>query len=75
MSRDSAPHESPEGRTGVALPAERAPAAAGPLPDVLSLDLATLRTVEHPVLAAVLDDLHGRVAQPQEMLWAFNSAC
>ncbi|MFE6779442.1 FxSxx-COOH cyclophane-containing RiPP peptide [Streptomyces sp. NPDC057702] len=46
-----------------------------PLPDVLGLDLAALRTLEHPVLEEVLGDLRGRVAQPREMLWAFNSAC
>ncbi|MEU8673435.1 FxSxx-COOH cyclophane-containing RiPP peptide [Streptomyces sp. NPDC048560] len=44
------------------------------LPDLLGLDLATLRTLEHPVLSAVLADLRGRSEQPRETLWGFNSA-
>ncbi|WP_330240714.1 FxSxx-COOH cyclophane-containing RiPP peptide [Streptomyces sp. NBC_00525] len=50
--------------------------ATGPaeLPDLLGLDLATLRTTDHPVLAEVVADLRGRAEQPQEMLWGFNNA-
>ncbi|MBB5936921.1 FxSxx-COOH cyclophane-containing RiPP peptide [Streptomyces zagrosensis] len=67
----------------MAAPATQAPVrqscqtveATDQLPDLLSLDLATLRTLEHPVLDEVLGELRGRVAQPREMLWAFNSAC
>lgn len=44
------------------------------LPDLLSLDLAALRTLDHPVLAAVVADLRGRAEQPREMLWGFNNA-
>ncbi|MFJ2092456.1 FxSxx-COOH cyclophane-containing RiPP peptide [Streptomyces sp. NPDC087901] len=51
-----------------------APDAAGELPDLLGLDLESLRTMDHPVLAEVVADLHGRVEQPREMLWGFNSA-
>jgi FXSXX-COOH protein len=47
------------------------PAGPGPLPDLLSLDLATLRTLDHPVLADVLADLRGRAEQPRETLWGF----
>lgn len=48
--------------------------AAGELPDLLGLDLESLRTMEHPVLAEVVADLRGRVEQPREMLWGFNNA-
>ncbi|MGW2638768.1 FxSxx-COOH cyclophane-containing RiPP peptide [Streptomyces sp. NPDC001348] len=53
-----------------------APEAAGdgPLPDVLAMNLAELRTVRHPVLREVLADLRERAAQPGEMLWGFNSS-
>lgn len=44
------------------------------LPDLLELDLETLRTLDHPVLAAVVADLRGRANQPREMLWGFTSA-
>ncbi|MEV0781565.1 FxSxx-COOH cyclophane-containing RiPP peptide [Streptomyces sp. NPDC050423] len=48
--------------------------AADALPDLLGLDLETLRTLHHPVLAEVVADLRGRAEQPQEMLWGFTSA-
>ncbi|MEU1345979.1 FxSxx-COOH cyclophane-containing RiPP peptide [Streptomyces sp. NPDC005775] len=48
--------------------------AAGELPDLLGLDLESLRTMDHPVLAEVVADLRGRVEQPREMLWGFNNA-
>ncbi|WP_156726037.1 FxSxx-COOH cyclophane-containing RiPP peptide [Streptomyces apocyni] len=44
------------------------------LPDLLELDLEQLRTLDHPVLTAVLADLRERVAEPSETLWGFNSA-
>ncbi|MER5469753.1 FxSxx-COOH cyclophane-containing RiPP peptide [Streptomyces sp. NPDC002685] len=44
------------------------------LPDLLDLDLAELRTVQHPVLAEVLADLRKRAGEPSEMLWGFNNA-
>ncbi|MEU8699684.1 FxSxx-COOH cyclophane-containing RiPP peptide [Streptomyces sp. NPDC048680] len=44
------------------------------LPDLLGLDLETLRTLHHPVLAEVVADLRGRAEQPREMLWGFNNA-
>ncbi|MGW1223932.1 FxSxx-COOH cyclophane-containing RiPP peptide [Streptomyces sp. NPDC001478] len=50
------------------------PPAAGALPDLLGLDLETLRTLDHPVLAEVVTDLRGRTSQPREMLWGFQSA-
>jgi FXSXX-COOH protein len=46
----------------------------GGLPDLLELDLETLRTLDHPVLAAVVADLRGRANRPREMLWGFTSA-
>ncbi|WP_406092617.1 FxSxx-COOH cyclophane-containing RiPP peptide [Streptomyces sp. NBC_01013] len=49
-------------------------AATGALPDLLGLDLETLRTLDHPVLAEVVTDLRGRAEQPREMLWGFQSA-
>nr|WP_329829698.1 FxSxx-COOH cyclophane-containing RiPP peptide [Streptomyces sp. JV176] len=48
--------------------------AAGELPDLLGLDLAALRTLDHPVLSEVMADLRGRAEQPREMLWGFNNA-
>ncbi|WP_406454746.1 FxSxx-COOH protein [Streptomyces sp. NBC_00876] len=51
-----------------------APGTTGELPDLLGLDLAALRTLDHPVLAAVVADLRGRSEQPREMLWGFNNA-
>jgi FXSXX-COOH protein len=44
------------------------------LPDLLELDLADLRTLQHPVLAEVLAELRERAGQPSEMLWGFNNA-
>ncbi|OKJ02824.1 hypothetical protein AMK18_13370 [Streptomyces sp. CB01249] len=44
------------------------------LPDLLGLDLATLRTMDHPVLSEVVADLRGRAEQPKEMLWGFTNA-
>ncbi|MFF1919550.1 FxSxx-COOH cyclophane-containing RiPP peptide [Streptomyces sp. NPDC058221] len=48
--------------------------ATGALPDLLGLDLETLRTLDHPVLTEVVADLRGRAEQPREMLWGFNNA-
>ncbi|MEU0631995.1 FxSxx-COOH cyclophane-containing RiPP peptide [Streptomyces sp. NPDC005989] len=45
-----------------------------PLPDLLGLDLESLRTLDHPVLAEVVADLRGRAEQPREMLWGFTNA-
>ncbi|MFF3749567.1 FxSxx-COOH cyclophane-containing RiPP peptide [Streptomyces sp. NPDC002018] len=50
------------------------PDGGGGLPDLLALDLETLRTLDHPVLAEVVADLRGREDQPREMLWGFNNA-
>ncbi|MFF1676795.1 FxSxx-COOH cyclophane-containing RiPP peptide [Streptomyces sp. NPDC058256] len=50
------------------------PGSEEELPDLLSLDLADLRTVQHPVLAEVLAELTERAGQPSEMLWGFNNA-
>ncbi|MGC4944810.1 FxSxx-COOH cyclophane-containing RiPP peptide [Streptomyces sp. DT224] len=49
-------------------------AGGGALPDLLGLDLATLRTMDHPVLSEVVADLRGRAEQPEEMLWGFTNA-
>lgn len=44
-------------------------------PDVLALDLESLRTVDHPVLAALVDDLRDRVSAPGGgALWGFDNA-
>ncbi|MFJ2827463.1 FxSxx-COOH cyclophane-containing RiPP peptide [Streptomyces sp. NPDC087263] len=50
------------------------PGSGEDLPDLLELDLASLRTVQHPVLAEVLAELRERAGQPSEMLWGFNNA-
>ncbi|MFD3653967.1 FxSxx-COOH cyclophane-containing RiPP peptide [Streptomyces sp. NPDC058620] len=44
------------------------------LPDLLGLDLAALRTLDHPVLSAVVADLRDRAEQPRDTLWGFDSA-
>ncbi|RZU44458.1 FXSXX-COOH protein [Streptomyces sp. BK022] len=44
-----------------------------PLPDLLTLDLEELRTLDHPVLREVLDTLTERAGRPAEMLWGFNN--
>ncbi|MFB7777769.1 FxSxx-COOH cyclophane-containing RiPP peptide [Streptomyces bauhiniae] len=44
-----------------------------PLPDLLTLDLEDLRTLDHPVLREVLDTLTERARKPAEMLWGFNN--
>ncbi|MGV9787755.1 FxSxx-COOH cyclophane-containing RiPP peptide [Streptomyces sp. NPDC004673] len=44
-----------------------------PLPDLLTLDLEELRTMDHPVLREVLDTLAERATRPTEMLWGFNN--
>ncbi|MGW7364662.1 FxSxx-COOH cyclophane-containing RiPP peptide [Streptomyces sp. NPDC054841] len=46
----------------------------GELPDLLGLDLEELRTLDHPVLSEVLEDLRGRAERPREMLWGFTNA-
>ncbi|MFJ3232717.1 FxSxx-COOH cyclophane-containing RiPP peptide [Streptomyces sp. NPDC086787] len=45
-----------------------------PLPDVLTMSLAELRTARHPVLREVLADLRELAARPGEMLWGFSSS-
>ncbi|MEY2246668.1 FxSxx-COOH cyclophane-containing RiPP peptide [Streptomyces sp. BF23-18] len=42
--------------------------------DLLDLDLAELRTIQHPVLTEVLADLRARSGEPSEILWGFNNA-
>lgn len=42
--------------------------------DLLGMDLESLRTVEHPVLSALVSDLRERVAAPgSEALWGFDN--
>jgi FXSXX-COOH protein len=44
-------------------------------PDVLGLDLESLRTVEHPVLAELVADLRRRVDAPgADALWGFDNS-
>ncbi|MEV0178366.1 FxSxx-COOH cyclophane-containing RiPP peptide [Streptomyces sp. NPDC050625] len=38
------------------------------------LSLSELRTIQHPVLSEVVEDLRERSTRPSEMLWGFNSA-
>ncbi|MFE4059858.1 FxSxx-COOH cyclophane-containing RiPP peptide [Streptomyces sp. NPDC059096] len=70
--RGNGAYGSHEGGPGgaAALP----PGTAGELPDLLALDLAALRTLDHPVLSEVMADLRGRAEQPRDMLWGFNNA-
>ncbi|MGW1532007.1 FxSxx-COOH cyclophane-containing RiPP peptide [Streptomyces aureus] len=48
--------------------------AEEPLPDLLELSLADLRSVQHPILKQMLEDLQKRSEQPSEMLWGFNNS-
>ncbi|MDG9716560.1 FxSxx-COOH cyclophane-containing RiPP peptide [Streptomyces sp. DH24] len=45
-----------------------------PLPDLLTLDLAELGSIDHPVLREVLGELRARAAEPSEMLWGFDNS-
>ncbi|MFI9625465.1 FxSxx-COOH cyclophane-containing RiPP peptide [Streptomyces sp. NPDC052042] len=54
--------------------ADVVPGGPGPLPDLLELDLAALRTLDHPVLREVVEELRGRAGQPRETLWGFTSS-
>jgi FXSXX-COOH protein len=55
------------------MPAE--PHDTEPVPDVLSLDLESLRTVDHPVLSALVTELRARVTESDsQALWGFQSA-
>ncbi|WP_037772925.1 FxSxx-COOH cyclophane-containing RiPP peptide [Streptomyces sclerotialus] len=67
---EALPEGCPEAAGAAVPPAGELPE----LPDLLALDLAELRTVEHPVLAEVLERIRMRVDEPTEMLWGFNSA-
>lgn len=42
------------------------------LPDLLSLSLAEIRELDHPVLAGVLAELRARMDRPTETLWGFS---
>jgi FXSXX-COOH protein len=53
-------------------PAE--PRTHEPFPDILALNLAELRTIRHPVLSEVLEDLRAGAAQPGDVLWGYGSA-
>ncbi|WP_330332581.1 FxSxx-COOH protein [Streptomyces sp. NBC_00536] len=46
---------------------------SGQLPDLSGLDLATLRGIDHPVLADVVEGMVERVTHPAEVLNAFDS--
>ena len=49
------------------------PGAGEPLPDLLALDLAELRTIGHPVLREVVEDLRERAERSSETLWGFDA--
>jgi FXSXX-COOH protein len=66
------------GHSGTARAAGR-DAAAGhasppPLPDLTEVDLETLRTLDHPVLADMVTELRERAERPRETLWAFGNS-
>ncbi|MET9961329.1 FxSxx-COOH cyclophane-containing RiPP peptide [Streptomyces sp. NPDC006326] len=48
-------------------------ACSGPLPDLSGFDLAALRSIDHPVLARVIEGMVERVTHPAEILNAFDS--
>nr|WP_329460122.1 FxSxx-COOH cyclophane-containing RiPP peptide [Streptomyces sp. NBC_01497] len=45
-----------------------------PLPDLCEVDLETLRTLDHPVLAEMVTELRERAERPREMLWGFSNS-
>lgn len=54
---------------------EADPHGGAPAPDVLELDLDSLRTVDHPVLAALVTDLRDRLTTPGgDTLWGFDNS-
>ncbi|MCA1223738.1 FxSxx-COOH cyclophane-containing RiPP peptide [Streptomyces sp. 8L] len=64
--------------TGRPRPDDGAPGASSPapppLPDLSEVDLETLRTLDHPVLAEMVGELRERAERPREMLWGFTNA-
>ncbi|MEU3459792.1 FxSxx-COOH cyclophane-containing RiPP peptide [Streptomyces sp. NPDC006733] len=66
-------HESAERTEEQEVTGAQGPGTAG-LPDLLDLDLETLRELDHPVLSEVLEGLRGRLGEPTEMLWGFGNA-
>ncbi|MER5196001.1 FxSxx-COOH cyclophane-containing RiPP peptide [Streptomyces sp. NPDC002755] len=62
-----------DGFAGVTV-APEAPDVGEPLPDLLSLGLTELGTIEHPVLLELLEELRERAGQTSEPLWGFASA-
>ncbi|WP_314218812.1 FxSxx-COOH cyclophane-containing RiPP peptide [Streptomyces zaehneri] len=62
-----------DGFAGVTV-APEAPGAGEPLPDLLSLGLTELGTIEHPVLLELLEELRDRAGRASEPLWGFASA-
>ncbi|MFG1809445.1 FxSxx-COOH cyclophane-containing RiPP peptide [Streptomyces sp. NPDC049040] len=67
--------EPPGGAQGAAAAEAAAAVAEEAAPDVLGLDLESLRTIEHPVLAALVTDLRLRLAAPGgEALWGFDNS-
>lgn len=67
------PPDAPLAGTPVpALAHGTAPEEAGPLPDLLGLSLAELRTLDHPVLREVLAELRARVVSPSDTAWHFD---
>ncbi|MFD6550276.1 FxSxx-COOH cyclophane-containing RiPP peptide [Streptomyces sp. NPDC058398] len=64
----------PAGTADLAGPAGAPDSADLAVLDLLDLDLAELRTIQHPVLTEVLADLRARSGEPSEILWGFNNA-
>ncbi|HET9383485.1 MAG TPA: FxSxx-COOH cyclophane-containing RiPP peptide [Streptomyces sp.] len=61
-------------RTGATAQAPPGVPPAPPLPDLLTLDLAQLGSIDHPVLREVLGELRARATEPSEMLWGFDNS-
>ncbi|MDQ0583413.1 FxSxx-COOH cyclophane-containing RiPP peptide [Streptomyces rishiriensis] len=62
-----------DGSAGVTV-APEVPGEGEPLPDLLSLGLEELGTIEHPVLLELLAELRDRAGESGEPLWGFASA-
>jgi FXSXX-COOH protein len=70
---ETGPGETGPGETGPGETGPGGPGAGGPLPDLLALDLAELRTIGHPVLREVVQDLRERAGRSSETLWGFDA--
>ncbi|MER5440069.1 FxSxx-COOH cyclophane-containing RiPP peptide [Streptomyces sp. NPDC002790] len=56
------------------MEAAAGPEPEGPLPDLTTLALKDLTSIQHPVLREVLAELRERAGHPGETLWGWNNS-